>query len=131
MRRGRGVSGEEVCARGVWGYLSCNYCLVCLPGPGHLHQTILMTWRASQYLAYDGQFWELVTWCSVSTRAQKLIRARGLSFSNDEQCSAAEGMGLLQSGAPNCNSSPGACHRHARHPSLHGCLWHHQIHRIK
>lgn len=38
---------------------------------------------------------ELVTQWSVSTRAQKLIRTRCLSFSNDEQCSAAEGMGLL------------------------------------
>lgn len=71
---------------------------------------------------YDGQFRELVPWCSVSTRAQKLSRARCLSFSSNEQCSAAEGTGLLQSGP---------CHRLAQHPSQCGCLWYHQICQIK
>lgn len=51
-------------------------------------------------------------------RAQKLITTRCLSFSNNEQFSAAEGTGFLQnSGAPNWNPPTGVCHRHTQHLS--------------
>lgn len=80
---------------------------------------ILMTWRISHHLAHRWQFWGLVSWCSVPMRAQKLIKVTCLSFSNNEQFSAAE---LWDS---NCMLLP-ATDMYIICPGK-GCLWHHQV----
>lgn len=80
---GRGVSAEDVGHTGAGGYLSYNglpsVSVWARPQVHHFHAATLLTWKIYQHLAGDGWFWELVTWCSVSTRAQKLMRVACVS----------------------------------------------------